>query len=221
MKELKFIHITKNAGTSISNLGAQVGLEWGSFHKEYGWWHSKFSAKSFIFKAQYDWFMVVRNPYTRMISEFHCKWGGVGNKASKYNTSEFNDLLCNFIMMYAPKAKGGHYTPQYDYINGVRRKVHKIHVLRFENLKEEFENLMELYGHDLKLNLHTVKSKKKFGVGQLEPQTIRLIKNVYEKDFKHFNYSTEISYYQNVKYKYKVVSLWPYKMERMKDIKKI
>jgi len=198
VKELKFIHITKTAGTSIENIGATAGLKWGRHHKEYGWWHGNFAKKPFMFKAQHDWFMVVRNPYTRMISEFHCKWGGVGNQARKYNTSQFNNMLCGFIKKRAHKPRGDHYTPQHDYINGVRVKIHKIHILRFENLKEEFKDLMELYGHDLKLNLHTFKSKKKFGIKDLEDRTIRLIKNVYQKDFKHFNYSTDVNDYMYV-----------------------
>lgn len=46
MKELKFIHITKCAGTTIENLGKKNNILWGKFHKEYGWWHEIFTCKS-------------------------------------------------------------------------------------------------------------------------------------------------------------------------------
>ena len=46
MKELKFIHITKCAGTSIENLGKKYGYNWGKYHyEEYGWWHQNFQTK--------------------------------------------------------------------------------------------------------------------------------------------------------------------------------
>ena len=43
MKPLKFIHITKTAGTTIENLGLKKNIKWGRFHKEYGpCWHRIF-----------------------------------------------------------------------------------------------------------------------------------------------------------------------------------
>ena len=74
MKELKFIHITKCAGTSIENIGKRHNILWGKFHKEYGWWHGIFQNKSLEMKLKYEWFIIVRNPYERLISEFYCKW---------------------------------------------------------------------------------------------------------------------------------------------------
>lgn len=35
-KELKFIHITKCAGTSIEDLAKEKGIFWGRHHEEYG-----------------------------------------------------------------------------------------------------------------------------------------------------------------------------------------
>ena len=85
MKELKFIHITKCAGTTIENMGKKNNILWGRFHKEYGCnyilgppWHEIFKNQNTNLKLKYDWFVVVRNPYERLISEFYCKWGGIG-----------------------------------------------------------------------------------------------------------------------------------------------
>jgi len=74
-KELKFIHITKCAGTFIEDLGYENDILWGKFHEEYGFWHSIFIDRDKKLKEKYDWFMIVRNPYTRILSEYYCKWG--------------------------------------------------------------------------------------------------------------------------------------------------
>ena len=45
MKQLKFIHITKCAGTSIEDIGIENNILWGRFHTEYGNWHEIFKNK--------------------------------------------------------------------------------------------------------------------------------------------------------------------------------
>jgi len=42
MKPLKFIHITKCAGTSIEDIGKKNDICWGRYHEEYNWWHEPF-----------------------------------------------------------------------------------------------------------------------------------------------------------------------------------
>ena len=51
-------------------------IKWGMFHKEYGHHHRPFREKPLKLHEKYDWFMVLRNPYTRLVSEFYCHWGG-------------------------------------------------------------------------------------------------------------------------------------------------
>ena len=85
MKELKFIHITKNAGTTIENIANDNSVKWGRFdcdhlrnYKKPGFngsiWHTP---RRFMKEGVYDGFKtfaVVRNPYDRCLSEFHCPW---------------------------------------------------------------------------------------------------------------------------------------------------
>ena len=72
-KELKFIHITKCAGSFIEELGIKHGLKWGRFHEEYGLevgsWHDYFIDKPYSLKEKYEWFVIIRNPYDRILSE--------------------------------------------------------------------------------------------------------------------------------------------------------
>ena len=185
MKELKFIHITKTGGTSIENIAKSHNILWGRFHKEYGHWHEIFKQKSIIFKNKYDWFVVVRNPYERIVSEFYCKWG-TNIKINKYHISklEFNYFIQKYII-YRNRVGGyGHYIEQYKYIDDVSN----IQILKFENLKEEFNNLMNKYSLNMKLTRHDNKGILKFTIDSLSQESIKLINKVYEKDFKMFGY---------------------------------
>ena len=93
---LSFVHITKTGGTAIEKLAAGKGIAWGAcrwvtnsspFDKIcnglplYNKWNYKGGQKTPWHdpSAKYDCnelFAVVRNPYTRSVSEFFCKWGG-------------------------------------------------------------------------------------------------------------------------------------------------
>ena len=75
IKELKFIHITKTAGTTIEQIGLINNIKWGLNHKEYKNHHKPLNQQKQELIKKYDWFMIVRNPYDRIISELHCKWG--------------------------------------------------------------------------------------------------------------------------------------------------
>ena len=189
-KQLKFIHITKCAGTSIENIGKENNILWGRFHKEYGGnWHEFFSDKPRQLKIKYDWFTVVRNPYERLISEFYCKWWveRQGFHTVDYNSfskDEFNSHVKDNILNRSKT--GDHYGEQYKYIdeNAV------IHILHFENIELEFNELMRKYKLDIKLNRKDNQSisVKKFTVESFTPELIKLINEVYHKDFVTFNY---------------------------------
>lgn len=187
MKELKFIHITKTGGCSIEEIGKIHKIKWGRFHKEYGDYHEIFINKTQNLKNKYDWFTIVRNPYTRILSQFHydmMKLRFFNNyKLNDYDVKLFNEHIRFKIINRS--LSGFHYTEQYKYIDNELN----IHILKFENLKEDFENLMKKYNLKIKLNKHSNKSIKMFCLSDFDNETIKLIQNVYKKDFEMFNYS--------------------------------
>jgi len=186
MRKLGFIHITKTAGTSIEDIANAAGIKWGRFDPTYGPWHQLPSRKDQnIFKNK-DWFMVVRNPYSRIISEFHCKWGGVGKDVNQYNITSFNQYIENAIKTRANHPRGDHYTRQHLYVNAVPG----LNILKFENLAVEFKDLMLKYDINLSLNKknNSSASHKRFTVTDLGRESITLINRIYAVDFKEFNY---------------------------------
>ena len=195
MKELKFIHITKTGGTSIEDIGNAHGKKWGRFHSEYKakdrrncrWndrWHDKFILLPDNLKLKYDWFVIIRNPYERIISEYYCRWGGWGIKNKlKSSKEKFNDNIKKKILKNHKKMSS-HWVPQHFYID---LNV-KIHIIKYENLTEEFNELMKKYNYDITLNKHSNKGKKKFTLNDLSDEVISLINNIYDKDFEMFGY---------------------------------
>lgn len=188
MKPLKFIHITKTAGTSIEKIGSSHGLEWGMDHGEYGHWHKFFPDVDEVVKNKYDWFMVVRNPYDRIISEFYCIHGGKGmsSKISNKDPEFFNEYVKRRIRERSKT--GDHWSEQYKYLDP---KVN-IHILKFENLKFEFEKLMKDYLLNIKLsrktNCNPVSISKRVEISDMDSELIQLINEVYSQDFKEFGY---------------------------------
>ena len=187
-KELRFIHITKTGGSSIEDCAYNKNIMLGRYDTEYcirdeeyfAPWHMIFPYKNLEFKKTYDWFMVVRNPYTRIVSElnYNCPKNIIKNKEK-----------INIYIQYKINNRsqlGNHYTEQYLYMDPDPSIV--IHILKFENLKEEFDNLMKLYNIDMVLDIHSNKSESIITFDDLSKETINLINTVYNKDFELFNY---------------------------------
>ena len=200
MKRLKFIHITKTGGTSIEEIGIKHNIRWGKFHSEYGgWFHEKFINKPRWLRVKYDWFTVVRNPYTRILSEYH--WCMKSDKTIETSVEQLNSFICksiNQVLLLKNninvkdnpryiRAIGGHFTQQHFYVD----RHSKIHIIKYENLKEEFDTLMKRYKLKVRLDMHYNESIKLYTINDLYPETIELIKTVYKKDFIKFGYSLD------------------------------
>lgn len=190
MKKLKFIHITKSAGTSIENSAKAKNIEWGRFDLYYQsiakhgeWWYKVITKNS-----NYDWFMVARNPYDRLLSEFH--YESIENCDKKM----FNDFIKEKIMNLDLNKHYGYYIPQYLHLQDDV----KIHVLKFENIHKEFETLMEEYNLTIKLDNINNYIDKKFGIMDFDSESIKLINKVYNKDFKIFGYTKIYTGYNSI-----------------------
>jgi hypothetical protein len=176
------------------------------------WWHlppQYFELQPSNPYAGADLFVVVRNPYDRLISEYYYE----GTYLSKDRTSDNVNDLARFnewiktrvthVLMkkrrgdIARNASGsvayffnaGHYIPQYDFVyEGRRRVVH--HVLRFENLSQEFIELMKLYNLPLRLPRRRVRRSytKQLGVYNLTRDNLEIIEALYDDDFREWGY---------------------------------
>lgn len=112
-RKLEFVHITKTGGSAIEKAGYQDGIIWGACHymniTEVGCmaadlpyqapnyqsyaltspWHTPPKLlKKYVEEDKYpyndaDLFVVIRNPYSRVLSEYYCPWLGFQAKFRK------------------------------------------------------------------------------------------------------------------------------------------
>jgi hypothetical protein len=236
---LEFLHIPKNAGTTIEHIGLLNNITWGGCHFEFPWkrdkknvlkhcpplranetlpqsricyWHyslSQLSAKHFSLDP-YDnallltreqkrkpkrFFAVIRNPFQRYISWYF--FFSREKKSAKALNLFIQNVLDHFP--YSNFDLGSNMFPvcQYQYIlseetNGgmttINNMVH--HVLQFENLTQEFNELMALYQmpphltQRAKYNAQSAKAYKKMTTRSLTKETIAKIVSVCDKDFQ-------------------------------------
>jgi len=231
---LEFIHVPKTGGTYIERLAAMNGRSWGVCHyrkniDEFAcrpvtrkkrkpvfpnkWtntseWHTPLGIRD----AWPNWaqnaslFMVVRNPYDRIVSEWNYvnEW----NQNDPWKQDMLNATRLNMwvqerlkevksnppVGTYSRRLSSpvaaqyyqldSHLIPQVDYM------VPGAHRLPFENLRETLQCLLHEYGLDWELPITRVNSGSgKLTASDLTQVSKDLIGEVYAADFEKFGYS--------------------------------
>ena len=137
-------------------------------------------------------FCVVRNPYERLVSEYHCKWGGYDGD-DKANATIMNEYIQRMARKSIRDHRGAHWLPQHMYVYDVEGNQVIDHILRFEHLNEDFSALMKLYNLAIELPekknaRNTTGTTSALTVANLTKDTIKVINWVYKEDFKRFHY---------------------------------
>ena len=83
-----------------------------------------------------------------------------------------------------------HFIEQHLYLNTEDDPTIKIHILKYENLNTEFNELMEKYNLkvDLTKERSNVSNNRVFELEDLDEESKKLIQEVYKQDFALFNY---------------------------------
>lgn len=202
--KLKFIHITKTAGTTIENIGLKKKYLFGSYDSELGFNKRHCLLPTIIpkdIKYLYHYFTIVRNPYTRIISEIGWVYKRFKENNFKHNyvklfKNYFNqeniinsiNTYLEYILNNVDLKYGDHFTPQYKYFEDTKMY---INIIKFENLKQEFNDLMKKYKMDLTITNqnYNFNKYKIFNFQHISKKNIQLINKIYKKDFEMFNYN--------------------------------
>ncbi|CAJ1336801.1 unnamed protein product [Effrenium voratum] len=190
-RKLMFIHITKTGGTAIEDWAKSKGIFWGRFHKQYAAvgragspWHHPFPLLPAKLREQYDWFMVVRHPVDRVMSEYYCPW--TGTKSPERDTEHDLNLFVQKSLDGRRPLQPGSFQPMSDYLDPSSVQ----HILHFESLNLELPRLLAAYGIEFDGMPHTNKAKgTKFSTKNLWVSTLEQIRRHYAQDFANFNYS--------------------------------
>ena len=207
-----FIHIPKCAGTSIENVLIDYKLDKKTFKADiHKWWgnlntvngkyeldHSTFAYLANNCKnynPSFFKFCVVRNPYSRLVSEYHyCK-----KRCSRFvkNLTDFKSFIYfirdKFEVILNNEEKNhfiiSHYLPQYKFIY-IDGKCTMDYIIKFERLDKDWEIVCKKLNIKRKLvNEGKYSSGKKYDYNDYYDDELRnIVYNLYKEDFELFNY---------------------------------
>jgi hypothetical protein len=197
IRKPNFIHIPKNAGSFIEELGLKNGYYWGKYHATMkkrnknelcSKWHIPYRQMKNNTRNHYSGtnFCIIRSPYDRIVSEYKYV-----NRFNKDSLSK--DNLNKFVYSLADKIKKDknsqdcHLLPQTDYVYDENGKQICNYIMDFENLERDIYNLninenLGLTNLDFKKENDT--SFSTLSRADLDEKSIAIINEIYQKDFE-------------------------------------
>lgn len=182
-----FIHIPKNAGTSIlSSLGHSRGRD----HVE---WRHYVGANPKWFE-NYHKFAICRHPMDRLLSAYQYAKRG-GNKSPqdmrlKKYIDEHSDSFISFVdrvLDWTFIQENLLFKPQYLFVYDGEENIKVDTLLRFESLSEDWRILAEKLG--VKQTLGKENTSANVSLPELSELLSAKVNELYEKDFRLFGYA--------------------------------
>ena len=167
-----FIHIPKNAGSSIETLFTNSSFKIQPNK------HAEISEIKRKFKNSYNSyrkFPIIRNPYDKMVSWYFYLKRNIGKN---YEVIEFNDWIKDPTKFWHIDDPISYLKPQYKWIDKT------VEIIKFENLKKE---LNEFFSKEIDLPVIN-KSNHEHYLEYYNKTSLDIIYDRYKEDFKKFNY---------------------------------
>lgn len=200
LRNIFFVHIPKTAGTSIekvlfANHSFCNAPDYESLYgwdSNYGWLNHLTVDEARVLKGDFfakvpTVFTVIRNPWDRLVSEFFWKRLQI---VAKIDFKDFVELLyrkehAQLAPCYrAAVALRQHIRPQSDFVSCDL----PLHIIRFENLELEFEQLMSEIGqHRISLERKRASDHRDYREYYSEG-TAGMVYDVYRDDVDAFGY---------------------------------
>ena len=166
-----FIHIPKNAGTSIEEYfgNGSVRIQ-PNKHADIHEIKRKFKNSY----SNYRKFTIIRNPYDKMVSWYFYLKKNLGD----HNVIEFNEWIKDPSKFWHANDPTSYLKPQHEWIDDT------VVLIKYENLDEE---LNQFFNEEIDLPV-TNKSNRDHYLNYYNNKSLNVIYNKYKKDFKQFNY---------------------------------
>jgi len=198
--KIHFIHITKNAGTSIEQTLKQIGVEVGQFDRSFekanvAHWHlplSERSTEEIKVLENEESFAVIRNPMNRVISEYNCKWGNpIAQSQDKrvINYVVIKNIL-EIVGLLSKSGATGHWIPQWEFIFLNNKRIIG-NLLIFENLEQDWYDFAIMRGLPHRL-IHKNAGSKLASKADLFMVTKLLIRIVYRRDYRLWKWQKKL-----------------------------
>jgi len=167
-----FIHIPKNAGTSIETLFGNSSFKVQPYR------HANIHEIKRKFPKVYDSyskFTIIRNPYDKMVSwYFYLK----RNLGENYEVLEFNEWIKDPSKFWHADDPAYFLDPQHTWVDDT------IVIIKYENLDEE---LNEFFGEEISLPIIN-KSNHDHYSSYYNEESLGIIYDRYKEDFEKYNY---------------------------------
>lgn len=207
-KKILFVHVPKNAGTSITKIfDFKKGVKNLTGFEEKTRIHFSHltigQIKNFINLKKYYSFAFVRNPFDKIVSEFfYRKLHKDKNvnyfkrlKVKKFTFDEFVNRLSEFKITNRinKSLEESHFLTQTKFLY-IRNKLYVDFVGRIENFENDFKKLVEKINEKRNLNInidkihHSNSSKHVNYKFYYNSTTKKIIEKIYKKDLDNFNY---------------------------------
>jgi len=167
-----FIHIPKNAGTSIENYFSNGAVRIQP-NKHADIYEIKRKFKNSY--NNYRKFTIIRNPYDKMVSwYFYLK----RNLGESYDVIDFNEWIKDPSKFWHADDPISYLKPQHEWIDDT------VEIVEFENIND---GLNLVFGKEINLPV-TNKSNRGHYLDYYNNQSLETIYERYKKDFEKFNY---------------------------------
>lgn len=186
-KKIIFIHPSKCAGKSIEHVLFGFRKMQKSIHRTINDYDDE-KLKSY-FK-----FSIVRNPYDRFVSLYFDSKNRV--EKDKWENKNFKDFVQYHYNFYKKNNKKFIRESMSNVFNivSIDNKVAVDKILKFENLEEDYYNMLKelkIDGKKFKLpHINKSKNSKHYNT-YYDTETKKIIAEMYEKDIKYFRYNYE------------------------------
>lgn len=192
LKKCIFIHIPKNAGTSVLR---SLGYGGGRQHCSYQYYLMSDSEKFHKFFK----FTIVRNPYDRLVSGYWYMKNG-GNKRSDMKFKEILDEqypdFRSFVFGFLDKDRIHEikiFNPQYIYLFDHYDNLRVDFIARYESLADDFQVIAKRLNLDGKgLPIVNPSNKGDYREYYTDEKVVQRVRYLYRKDFELLHYDLEI-----------------------------